>query len=225
MTQTATLPALINAIREAHQTGNDAEASRLFQVLYATVRTHIWNAYSGVLFIKFQTNNTSLRAEIVYQKILNEVERDIRRGKFVIPAGVTDKDVRRLLIAWMCWKVVMRVLDAMEKWKKNPVHDEADLQFSALEDFACDGAPDPEEERIAQSRISVVFGKMIPRDADILRTRFYSELSKEEAERILMERYTLSESALEKAITRAKDRFRELWIAYLNSLETKPIPK
>lgn len=223
MKETSTLPALINAIREAEQSGNTTEATRLFLVLYAALRPHLWNAYCALLVKQFSTNRDSLRAEEVFQKILMEIEREIRRGKFVVGAGAKDKDVRVLLVIRICWKAVRRTKDAMRKWRRNPMHGEADLPVGTMQRIA-DTVVEAEEERIVQQRIVVVFGKMIPRDADILRTRFYSDLQKEDAERILMERYVISGSALEKAITRAKDRFRELWIAYLNSLETKPIP-
>lgn len=223
MKETSTLPALVNAIREAHQSGNTIEAARLFQVLYAALRVHLWNAYSAILVTRFSTNHDSLRAEDVFQQILRETERDIRRGKFVVDAGATDNDVRILLVSWTGWKAVNRTKDARRAWKRRPMHGQADLPAGTLERIA-DEVAEPEDTRIAQQRIAIVFGKMIPRDADILRIRFYSNLPKEEADRILMERYSISEGALERAIPRAKDRFRELWAAYLNSLERKPIP-
>ena len=225
MTQNSSLIALINAIREAHQTGNNDEAARLFQVLYAVMRSHLWNAYRDILYTRFHTNDVSLRAEVIFQEILAEVESDIRTGKFTVPTGASDLEVRKRLIAWVSWKVAKRVVDHMKKWNRQPVHREADLQFSSLEDVADEVSTDAEDEKVLQDRVTCVLNKLRPRDEEILRTRFYSDLTPEVAEQRLMEKLALSESALEKAITRARGRFRKLWSAHLNTLETKPVPK
>lgn len=224
MKQTSALPALINSIREAYESGNKEEASRLFQVLYASLRTHLWDVYCGVLYAKFRTNTVSLRAELVFLKILTQLERAISIGKFVAEADETDADIRKRLAKRIGLQAYQRTVDAMKAWTRTPTHREADLQISALEDIADEQPSDPEDDRIVQQRIASVLGKMRERDAQILRTRFYSDLSKEEAEQTLMTQFSLTAVGLEKAITRAKERFRQLWVAHLNAPERKPSP-
>lgn len=204
---------LVNAIADAHDAGLTAEAERLFLELYARIRDHFFRAYCSVLRATFKSSETSPRAEKVFQVILNEIEREIRRRKFTVATDAADEVVRKRLAVRVLRKAVWRTNDAIVKQK---FVSGADLAPGQLERHADVPDHDSEENEHLRVGIAYVFANLADKDREMIQLYHYSGLAPEAAEEILREKYELGDSAFKKALYRAKERFKELWKEYLS---------
>ncbi len=213
MRTTLTHAELVNAIADAHDAGLTVEAERLFMELYERIRDHFYRAYCSVLRETFKSSETSPRAERVFQVILNEIEREIRRRKFSVAADVADEVVRKRLAVRVLLKAVWRTKDAIEKQK---FMSSSDLAPGQLEQYADVPDHDSEENEHLRVGIAYVFANLADKDREMIQVYHYSGLAPEAAEEILREKHALGESAFKKALYRAKERFKELWKEYLS---------
>ncbi|MEO6239816.1 MAG: hypothetical protein ABIQ40_00705 [Bacteroidia bacterium] len=217
MKSTLTLSQLVRAVAAA---SDDTTASTLFQELYGRICDQFYKAFYGKCYKAFKLKEGSVIAEDVYYAVLGEMERDIRKGKFTVGEEEEDGIVLKRLLARMCLKAYWRILNAYKKNKRKATISSADLtsgQNRIVESTSTGNGFD--EEMIAAQ--DFVYAKLSVKDADIIRTYFCSTLSKEDAQELLMQRYGIpSDAAFERAVARAKERFK----AFLYQYQTGKIP-